>query len=115
MRLVRFAPEDARPIETHGSRGFSISPLASSLGASFQAVVRLEPGGRIGRHPTVASQMLAIVAGNGFVSGGDGVEHVVGIGDAAVWDAGEHHETRTDDGLTAIVVEAGGLEILAGR
>src|SRR3954462_9592520 len=106
MRLGRFSAEDPRPPEAHGSSGFSISPLSSSLGASFQAVVRLEPGGRIGRHPTVASQLLAIVAGSGTVSGDDGVEHAVGIGDAAVWDAGERHETRTDDGLTAIVIEA---------
>jgi quercetin dioxygenase-like cupin family protein len=114
MRLVRFAAENARPIEAHGSSGFSISPLASSLGASFQAVVRLQPGGRIGRHPTVGPQMLAIVVGSGTVSGRDGVEHAVGVGDAAVWDAGEEHETRTDEGLTAIVIEGGGLEILAG-
>ena len=59
--------------------------------------------------------MLAIVAGAGVVSGGDGVEHVVGVGDAAVWEAGEEHETRTDDGLTAVVIEADGLEILADR
>jgi len=65
MRLVRFAAEDARPIEAHGISGFSISPLASRHGASFQAVVRLQPGGRIGRHPTVGLQMLAIVIEGG--------------------------------------------------
>jgi len=64
MRLVRFAAEDARPIGAHGS-GFSISPLASRHGACFQAVVRLQPGGRIGRHPTVGLQMLAIVIEGG--------------------------------------------------
>ncbi len=115
MRLVRFAAETARPIETHGSLGFSISPLSSSPGTSFQALARLEPGGRIGRHPAVGRQMLAVVAGAGIVSGGDGVEHAVGIGDAAVWEAGEEHETRTDDGLTAVVIEAAGLEILTNR
>jgi quercetin dioxygenase-like cupin family protein len=114
MRLVRFAAEEARPIEAHGSTGFSISPLSSSPGASFEAILRLEPGGRIGRHPAVGRQLLVIVAGRGNVSGGDGIEHVVEIGDAAVWEAGEEHETRTDDGLTAVVIEADGLEILAG-
>jgi quercetin dioxygenase-like cupin family protein len=115
MRLVRFAAEDARPIEAHRSTGFSISPLSSSPGASFQAIIRLEPGGRIGRRPAVGAQMLAVVSGAGVVSGGDGVEHVVGVGDAAVWEAGEEHETRTDDGLTAVVIEADGLEILTDR
>jgi quercetin dioxygenase-like cupin family protein len=115
MRLVRFAAEDARPIADHGSTGFSISPLATSPGASFQAIVRLEPGGRIGRHPAVVRQLLAVVAGNGLVSGSDGVEHEVAIGEAAVWEPGEEHETRTDSGLTAVVIEADGLEILTHR
>jgi hypothetical protein len=51
--------------------------------------------------------LLAVVDGGGWVSGADGEPHAIGTGEAAFWDAGEEHETWTEDGLTAIVTEAG--------
>jgi quercetin dioxygenase-like cupin family protein len=112
MRLVRFRPAEGRPIDQFGSVGFSIAPLAR-LGEGQVVCARLEPGGRIGRHPAAGRQLLAVVAGTGTVSGGDGAAHDVGPGDAVVWEPGEEHETRTDEGLTAIIVEGETVDILA--
>ena len=49
------------------------------------------------------------------VSGHDGVAVEIGPGQAAVWEPNEPHETRSEHGLTALVVE-GDLDIggLAG-
>ncbi len=49
------------------------------------------------------------VAGEGEVSGADGVFRPVGAGDAVHWAAGESHETRSATGLTAFVLEGNGL------
>jgi quercetin dioxygenase-like cupin family protein len=110
VQLVRFGPEIGRALDRFGSTAARIAPLARV--EAQVVVIHLEAGGRVGRHPAVGRQVLAVVAGAGTVSGGDGVEHAVEAGQAAVWEPGEEHETRTDTGLTAVVVE-GGVEVLA--
>ena len=50
--------------------------------------------------------LLAVVDGRGWVSGADGEPHAVAAGQAAFWEAGEEHETWTDEGLTAMVIES---------
>jgi quercetin dioxygenase-like cupin family protein len=71
-------------------------------------VVRIElpPGGRIGMHPAVGEQLFIVVAGEGDVRSGSDTAHVV-AGDAVRWSPGEEHETTTETGLVAIVVEPG--------
>ncbi|HTZ06952.1 MAG TPA: cupin domain-containing protein [Gaiellaceae bacterium] len=95
--------------------GVTIAPLTSPIraGAPFQAAIfRLEPGGRVARHPAAVPQLLAVLEGSGVVSGADGVEEPIGVGEAVVWDEGEEHEARTETGLVALIVEGRGL--LAG-
>jgi hypothetical protein len=47
------------------------------------------------------------------VSGADGEVHALGAGEAVWWETGEEHETWTDDGLTAIVIEGEGVAAYA--
>jgi quercetin dioxygenase-like cupin family protein len=107
VETLRFGPEHGRTIGAYGSEGVTMSPLTEPLplGAVQAACFRLAPGGRIGRHPASVPQLLAVVAGSGWASGADGVPQPLGAGDAVFWEAGEEHETGTDDGLTAIVLE----------
>jgi quercetin dioxygenase-like cupin family protein len=101
-----YEPEDAR------LDGVTIAPLTSSMreGAPFQAAIfRLAPGGRMARHPAAVPQLLAVLEGSGVVSGADGVEEPIHAGEAVVWAAGEQHETRSDGGLVALVLEGVGL------
>jgi len=112
VRLVRFGAERGRRIDQFESVGFALTPLAG-VGAGHVVHVELAPGGRIGRHPAVGRQVLAVVTGSGVVSGADGEEHAVEAGFAAVWEAGEEHETRTEAGLTAVIVEGAGIDVLA--
>lgn len=109
MELVPFARDDGYAVTAFGSAGVTLSPLTEPLGsgAPFQAACfRLDPGGRIGRHAASAPQLLAVVAGDGWVTGADDVRTPIVTGQAAYWVAGEEHETGTDTGLTAIVIEA---------
>ena len=50
------------------------------------------------------------VRGAGEVSGPDREFQTIGTGEAVFWSAGEEHETRTDDGLTALIIEGPGLQ-----
>ena len=108
MRLVDFRPDRAWSIDVFGSKGMTQAPITAPLasGGSFQAACfRLEPGGRMGRHPATYPHLFALVEGTGWVSGTDGEAHAVGAGEAVFWDAGEEHEIWTDDGLMMIVIE----------
>ena len=113
MRLVRFGPEQGREVERFGSVGFVHTRLAASSGDAALSVVRLAAGGRIGRHPAASAQILAVVSGSGVVSGAEGEERRVDAGTAAVWAEGEEHETRTVEGLVAVVLEGAAVRVLA--
>ena len=112
MKQVDFSPERGWEIDDFGSVAGRISPLTAPLvqGAPVQAACfRLGPGGRIGRHPASVCQLLAVVEGSGWVSGTDGTPEAIAAGQAVWWDRGEEHETWTDEGLTAIVIEGDGV------
>jgi quercetin dioxygenase-like cupin family protein len=103
MRILDLRRAGARPINSFDSRDFDLVPLLR--GEAHVAVARLGPGGRIGRHPAVVAQVLVVVEGTARVSGADGAPMDLGPGLAALWEAGEEHETRTEHGLLAVIVE----------
>ena len=87
----------------------TIAPLTTP-GPVRAAIFRLAAGGRVVRHRATTRQILAVLEGAGRVSGGDGVFESIAAGEAVFWTAGEKHETVSDAGLTALVLEGEGLE-----
>ena len=75
-------------------------------GGAHVVRIRLEPCGVLGRHAARADQLFVVVEGAGVASGADGDAIPVAAGTAIYWPAGEEHETRSEGGLTAIVVES---------
>lgn len=71
--------------------------------------MRLEPGGLVGMHPASTPQLLAVVEGEGWIRGEAGPQTPIPAGGAVFWSEGEMHETGTESGLTAIVVETRAL------
>lgn len=75
-------------------------------GAKFQAAIfRFGHNGRIHRHPASVPQIVAVLDGSGEVSGRDGIFVTVTNGDAVFFDEGEEHETRTSEGMVALILE----------
>jgi quercetin dioxygenase-like cupin family protein len=108
MERLSFASAAARPPSDPRLEHVTVAPLAR--GPSIQAAVfRLGPGGCIRRHPAAAAQLLAVTEGSGWVSAADGNEEPITRGEAVFWEEGEEHETRTESGLTALVIEGSGL------
>jgi quercetin dioxygenase-like cupin family protein len=90
----------------------TIAPLTRPLSddAVFQAAIfRVAAGGCISRHPATVPQILAVIEGSGEVSGADGISEAILSGEAVYWAEGEEHETRTEAGLMALVLEGRGL------
>jgi quercetin dioxygenase-like cupin family protein len=116
QRLERFTfgPDVAFAPREELLDGVTVAPLSRpiSQGSPLQAAVfRVAPGGRIARHPATYPQILAVLDGSGNVSGRSGVDEPIEAGEAVFWEAGEEHETKTADGLTALIIEGDGLEL----
>lgn len=109
MRVLSLDAVPRRGVDAHASAGFTVGALGLTEEAHL-VVVRLRPGGTIGRHPAAGRQLLVVVSGDATVSGADGEAVEIGPGQAAVWEPGESHETSSAGGLTGFVVE-GNLDI----
>jgi quercetin dioxygenase-like cupin family protein len=112
VRILSLEAFPGRPIDAHGSKGFTVGAFGLTADAHL-VVVRLKAGGVIGRHPAQGRQVLAVLVGDAIVSGSYGDPVAIGPGQAAVWEPYEEHETRSETGLTALVVE-GDLDVTSG-
>lgn len=112
MRVLSLGAVPRRPIDAHGSTGCSVGGVGLTADAHL-VVVTVRAGGTIGRHPAAGRQLLVVVSGDATVSGADGVPVSLGPGQAAVWEPGEAHETSSEGGLTAFVVE-GDVDVATG-
>jgi quercetin dioxygenase-like cupin family protein len=109
VKIVRFDP--SRPITEHGSTGATVAGIARIDGRTQVVCIRLDPGGVLGEHPATVAQLFLVVAGSGWVRAGADRRDVAS-GSAAFWEPNELHESGTDDGMTAVVVEAESIELV---
>jgi len=110
MQRFRFDGAAAWPVTEHES-AFRLARLLWSKNGEVRVdVAMLGPGDRIGRHRAGLPQLFCVITGSGWVQGGDGQETAISAGEAVFWTSGEWHATRTDDGLTAVIVQADALD-----
>ena len=104
MHLGSIKAREPRPITEYGSKGATVKPLARSATAS---VVRIElaAGGLLGMHEAPVGQLFLVVDGSGWTRTTDVSAQPIKTGSVVYWSAGEMHETGTETGLAAIVVE----------
>jgi quercetin dioxygenase-like cupin family protein len=110
MRIVDFGPAQGREINSFDSKHLWAVGLIRDDDVSVTAL-HVGAGGEIGRHPAAVDQLFLVVSGRGSVCGDDGEWQPVSAGQAVLWAAGEHHGTRADGDLTAIVVEMPDLPV----
>ena len=110
MKLVAF--ETTREVTRFDSRGATIAGIARGSGAVQVSLLQLAAGGVLGMHPAACPQLFLVVAGSGWVRSRDGARQPLEPGWAALWKTGEPHESGSEHGLTAVVVEADSLELL---
>ncbi|ETT73835.1 hypothetical protein C173_11205 [Paenibacillus sp. FSL R7-277] len=108
MKIYHFKPESGKPIAAFNS-DFIISRIIQTEGLTHIGCVYLGHQGVIGFHQASCPQLLLIMNGEGVVRGEEAEFTAVSAGQAVFWEQGEWHETRTDSGLTAIIVEGDSL------
>jgi quercetin dioxygenase-like cupin family protein len=107
---LRFDEAVGRRVFLYGSR-FSEALLTGPEGGARAACLHLPPGGLVGRHQAAARQLFCVVAGEGWVGGPDQERIPIAAGQAVCWERGEEHETGTETGLTAVVLEGDDLSV----
>ena len=109
MRLIHFDATVGRQIDRYESE-FTLSPLTPP-GEGFKAACfHIPAGGVVGFHEATVPQLFCVVSGSGWVTGADRERVPVGPFEAAFWEAGEWHESGSDEGMTAVVLEGESVE-----
>lgn len=105
MEIYKFNKENGKSISKFNSN-FFMSRITETTKAAHIGCMYLDQNGMIGYHQAVVPQLLLIIDGEGYVRGQKEEYISVQAGDAVFWDKDEWHETKTDVGLTAIVIES---------
>ena len=109
MKIFDFSEKVGKQITAFQSN-FIMSKIVKHQGNIHIGAMHLKENGIIGYHEAVVSQLLLIVDGEGYVCGANKEKVKVEAGQAVFWEKGEFHETSTEKGLMAIVMEAEDLE-----
>jgi len=105
LRIFKFSKEVGKKISQYNS-DFTMSRIIQTEKVTNIGCMYLEENGVIGYHQAVVPQLLLIMNGEGYVRGESEEYFKVQPGDAVFWEKDEWHETKTDKGLTAIVIES---------
>jgi len=109
VKVFDFSEKSGKRISVFQSN-FIMSKIVNHQGNVHIGAMHLQENGIIGYHEAVVSQLLLIMDGEGYVCGADKEKVKIRAGQAVFWEKGEFHETSTEHGLLAIIMEAENLE-----
>ncbi len=110
MKIFRFDADIGQPVRGFGSHDVSLSRILRTTNDVQIGCFYGQPGGVIALHQAVGPQLLLVVQGQGWIRGKDEPRTPVHAGQTVYWKDGEWHETGSESGMTAIVVEGPELE-----
>lgn len=106
MKKFCFDSDVGKEIEQFGSVKAIISEILHLEEEAEISSVYIRPNGKIGRHQAVTPQLFLLVQGEGWVRGAAGKKLSVREGQAIFWEQDEWHESGTETGMTAVIIEA---------
>ncbi len=110
MKIYRFDPQVGWPITAFGSSGVVFSRIVKQGEAVHIGSMNIAAGGVVGYHPATTRQLFVVVQGEGWVRGEEVAHTPIGVGHATYWQAGEWHESGSEGGMVAIVIEGDTIE-----
>ncbi len=69
------------------------------------SMIELESDGILGLHQADTDQIFILIHGSGWIRNQDSVKIAINEGDCIFWQKDEWHETSTDIGLKALIIE----------
>ena len=111
MRIYSFGAAHGHPITRFGSERLSINGIVRVAAGDVQVgCMHLEPGGRVGAHQATTRQLFLVVRGAGWVRGPEPERTAIVADQAAFWESGEEHESGSETGMVALVIEGDRLD-----
>ncbi len=105
MKLFSFDERIGREITSFGSERVQFSRIALLSHPAQISFIQIGAKGVIGFHQATIPQLFMVVEGQGWVRGQTEERIPISRGEAAFWEAAEWHESGTDIGMSAIVLE----------
>jgi len=111
MKIYRFDAGAGESIDLFESYGFILSKIARLMEGAIINCAYLAPQGVIGFHETTTDQLFLVVQGEGWVRGAEPETTVIKTGQAVYWGKDEWHESGTERGMTAILIEGTNFDL----
>lgn len=106
MKLFTLDAEFGKEIERFGSKNLIVNHMLHNTSGDIHIVcMHLGKSGLVGLHKALTPQLFVVIEGKGWVKGKEDRKIPISKGQIAFWDKEEWHETTTEDGLVAIVIE----------
>jgi len=110
LKIFRFDAQIGREIHQYESLNVIMSRIIqTSLGAHI-GCMHMDADGVVGYHQAGMPQLFLVVQGEGWVTDESRQRVPIKAGQAAFWTAGEWHESGTDTGMMAIVIESNDMD-----
>ena len=106
MKIFRFDSPVGKYIDRYNSSGFVIARILHVLDEAAINCAYLSSGGVIGFHQATIPQLFLVVQGEGWVRGESPHETYIKAGQAAFWEEEEWHESGTETGMIAVIIES---------
>ncbi|MHA7965587.1 cupin [Paenibacillus sp. CAU 1782] len=105
MKIFDFGKETGKEIANFNSKHAAFSRVVKHEKQVHIGCIHVGADGVVGSHPATIHQLFLVVSGQGWVIGKEGVKYDIQPGMAAYWEPEEMHESGSEQGMTAIIIE----------
>ncbi|TDL38288.1 cupin [Macrococcoides bohemicum] len=106
MKILDIKRENAIRVDKFDSLDFYINRITNINSKVMINIANLDSNGVIGSHKAPVNQLLIVTNGEGKVRTNTTDFIPISINQAVFFNAGEVHETRSDTGMVAIIIES---------
>jgi len=106
MKIFNFTQEFAKQIINFDSVNAFYTKILRTVEPTNIGFMYIEPGGVVGMHEAPVPQLFIVILGEGWVCGADKEKVFLKAGEGVFWQTGQAHESGSDMGSTALVIQA---------
>jgi len=106
MKIFNFTQEFANQIINYDSVDAFYKKIMRTVEPTSISFMYIEQGGIVGMHEAPVPQLFIVIQGEGWICGADKEKIFLKAGEGVFWQTGQAHESGSDSGLTALVLES---------